>query len=102
MAGPGDEIATAEGRGRGRLRASDTDREQVAGALRDAVVQGRLTGNELGARADQVYASRTYAELAEIIADIPTALTDAPSRAPRGGRQREPGGSNTRRSFRAS
>jgi hypothetical protein len=55
----------------------------VAGALRAAFVQGRLTEDELGARADQVYASRTYAELAEVIADIPTALTGAPSpRAP--------------------
>jgi hypothetical protein len=46
-------------------------------------VQGRLTEDELGARVDRVYASRTYAELAEVIADIPTALTGARSpRAP--------------------
>jgi hypothetical protein len=75
MTGPGDEIAAAEGRDRGGLRASDADREQVIGALETAFVQGRLTRDELGARADQVYASRTYPELAEVIADIPTALT---------------------------
>jgi Domain of unknown function (DUF1707) len=82
MAGPGDQAGTAEDRGRGGLRASDSDREQVIDALRAAFVQGRLTGDELGARADQVYASRTYAELAEIIADIPTALTGARSPRP--------------------
>jgi hypothetical protein len=79
MAGPGDETATAKGRGRGGLRASDGDREQVIGTLKAAFVQGRLTRDELGARVDRVYASRTYAELAEVIADIPTELTGAPS-----------------------
>jgi hypothetical protein len=83
MTAPGDETAAAEGRGRGELRASHSDREQVAGALRAAFVQGRLTEDELTARADRVYASRTYAELAEVMADIPTALTGAGSpRAP--------------------
>ena len=81
MAGPGDEVAGARGRGRGGLRASHADREQVIGALKAAFVQGRLTKDELGARVDRVYASRTYAELAEVIADIPTALTGA--RSPR-------------------
>jgi len=74
-----DEVAATEGRDRGALRASDADREQVIGALKSAFVQGRLTKDELGARVDRVYASRTYAELAEVIADIPTALTGARS-----------------------
>ena len=77
MAGPGDEIAAGEGRGHGGLRTSDAEREQVIGALKAAFVQGRLTRDELGARTDRVYASRTYAELAEVIADIPTELTGA-------------------------
>src|SRR5690348_1593131 len=81
MAGPGDEVATAEGRGRGGLRASDADREQVVSTLKAAFVQGRLTKDGLDARVDRVYASRTYAELAEVIADIPTAVTGA--RSPR-------------------
>src|SRR5215472_15773242 len=46
MAGPRD--AVAEGRGRGGLRASDADREQVIGTLKTAFVQGRLTRDELG------------------------------------------------------
>ena len=82
MAAPGDEIV-AEGPGRDGLRASHADREQVAGVLRAAVVEGRLGEDELAARVDRVYTSRTYAELAEVIADIPTALTGARSpRAP--------------------
>jgi Domain of unknown function (DUF1707) len=82
MPEPGDQGAADAG-GRGYLRASHTDREQVIDVLKAAFVQGRLTKDELGARVDRVYASRTYAELAEIIADIPTALTAARSpRAP--------------------
>ena len=82
MARPGDEVAAAESRSRGGLRASDADREQVIAALKAAFVQGRLTEDELGARVERSYASQTYAELAEVIADIPTALTGARSRRP--------------------
>ena len=83
MAGPGDEIAAAEGRDDGHLRASHADREQVIGTLKTAFVQGRLTEDELDTRVDQVYASRTYAELAEITADLPIELTGAqPPRDP--------------------
>ena len=83
MAGPGDEIAAAEGRGDGHLRASHADREHVIGTLKAAFVQGRLTEDELDARLDQVYASRTYTELAEVTVDIPVELTGAqPPRDP--------------------
>ena len=83
MSGPGDETASAERRDRGGLRASHADREQVIGTLKVAYVQGRLTEDELDARVDQVYASRTYSELAEATVDIPTELTRArPPRDP--------------------
>jgi hypothetical protein len=72
--GPGENAAAAAGRGKGHLRASHTDREQVIGTLKEAFVQGRLTADELNARVDQVYASRTHGELAEVTADIPTEL----------------------------
>jgi hypothetical protein len=75
MTGPGDELSAAQDSG--AIRASDSDRQQVVGALKTAFVQGRLTQDELGARVDQVYASRTYADLTEVVADIPTALADA-------------------------
>lgn len=56
--------------GRGRLRASDADRERVIEALKVAFVQGRLTRGELDLRAGQAFCSRTYAELAAAAADI--------------------------------
>lgn len=65
-AGPGE----PEAGGRGRLRASDADRERVIEALKVAFVQGRLTRGELDLRAGQAYCSRTYAELAAATADI--------------------------------
>ena len=77
MAGPGDEMAAAGGQSRGDLRASHADREQVIGTLKIAFVQGRLSEDELDARAGQAYASRTYAELAEVTADIPAEPTGA-------------------------
>ena len=70
--GPG---AMAKTRSHGDLRASHDDREQVVGTLKTAFVQGRLTEEELGVRAGQVYAARTYAELAGITADLPDELT---------------------------
>ncbi|HEY1322935.1 MAG TPA: DUF1707 domain-containing protein [Streptosporangiaceae bacterium] len=74
MSGPGDGTAAAESRSRGDLRAGHADREQVIRTLKGAFVEGRLTEDELDARVDQVYASRTYAELAEVTADIPAEL----------------------------
>ena len=74
MAGPGDEIAAGTG-GRGHLRASHADREQVIGILEAAFVQGRLTRDELDLRTGQALVSRTYAELAALTADIPAGLT---------------------------
>jgi len=52
------------------LRASDADREQVLESLKTAFVQGRLTMDELDARAGQALVSRTYGELAALTADI--------------------------------
>jgi len=68
--------------GRGRLRASDADRERVIEALKAAFVQGLLSRDELGRRAGQALASRTYAELAAITADITAGRiqTQPPSR----------------------
>ncbi len=70
MARPGDEIAAAAG-GRGRLRASHADREQVIDALKAAFVQGQLDKDELDARVGQAFTARTYTELAALTADIP-------------------------------
>jgi hypothetical protein len=56
---------------RGRVRASNADREQVIDALKAAFVQGRLTKGELDARVGRTLAARTYAELAAVTAGIP-------------------------------
>jgi hypothetical protein len=72
MPGPGDEMA-AGAAGRGPMRASHADREQVIEALKDAFVHGRLNKDELDARAGQALDARTYAELAAATADIPPA-----------------------------
>ena len=75
MPGPEHEITATAGGSRSHLRASHADRERLIGTLKTAFVQGRLTEDELDARVGLVYASRTYAELAEAAADIPAELT---------------------------
>jgi hypothetical protein len=72
MAGPGDEIAAGTG-GRGRLRASHADREQVIEVLKAAFVQGRLDRDEFDLRVGRGLASRTYADLVALTADITSA-----------------------------
>jgi hypothetical protein len=82
MGGPENEMAADSGRG--RLRASDADREHVVGTLKAAYVHGLVTKDEFDARVSQTFASRTYAELALVTADIPAELAAAPP-APRPG-----------------
>jgi Domain of unknown function (DUF1707) len=69
--GPGDGPAAA---GRDRLRAGHADREQVIEALKAAFVQGMLAKDEFDARVGEVFASRTYAELAALTTDLPDGL----------------------------
>ena len=76
MAGPGDQVAAGPA-GPGRLRASHADREQVVGTLKAAFVQGRLTKEELDERVDRAFASRTYADVAALTADLPPGLAAA-------------------------
>jgi Domain of unknown function (DUF1707) len=79
---PGEDMAAAAG-GRGRLRASRADREHVVDVLKAAFVQGLLTKDEFDMRVGQTLASRTYAELAALTADISAGLIGAqPPRKP--------------------
>jgi hypothetical protein len=57
--------------GRGRLRAGHADREQAIDTLKTAFVHGRLTKDELDARAGQALTARTHADLAALTAGIP-------------------------------
>lgn len=87
-AGSGDQMAAVKGRG--HIRASDADREQVIDALKEAFVRGRLSKDELTVRTGRALVSRTYADLTAVTADIlvtiPAWLTEArpakPGRVP--------------------
>lgn len=81
MAGPGDEIS-AGAAGRSRMRASHGDREQVIEVLKAAFVHGRLDKDEFDLRVGRALASRTYADLTALTADIPARLTTARPRQP--------------------
>ena len=56
-----------------RLRASDADREKVAGLLRDAFAEGRLSPVEHDERLSEVYAATTYGDLLPLLSDLPLA-----------------------------
>ena len=76
VTGPEGELAAAAA-GRGRLRVSRADREQVIDTLKAAFVQGMLAKDEFDLRVSQAFASRTYAELAALTADLPAGLAVA-------------------------
>jgi hypothetical protein len=77
MVGPGDEIPARTG-GHGHLRASHADREHVIDVLKAAYAYGLVSKDEFDERVSQTLASRTYAELVLITADIPAGLAAAP------------------------
>jgi hypothetical protein len=87
---PEDQMAVAVA-GRSRLRASDADREHVIVMLKAAFVHGRVTKDEFDARVGQAFASRTYAELAAVTADIPAGqIADQPPGKPTRAQARRP------------
>lgn|SRR5215471_2915928 len=54
------------------LRASDRDRELAAEVLRDAYAAGRIDLDEFHDRAGAAYSARTWGELRDLTADLPT------------------------------
>jgi hypothetical protein len=79
MAGQGDEIAARTGSH--SLRSSRADRERVVDVLKAAFVHERLTKDEFDLRVGHALASRTYAELAAVTADLPAGpIGDQPPR----------------------
>ena len=58
---------------RGKLRAADADRDRVAGFLNTAYTEGRLSRDEYDARLDSALSARTYADLDQVVADLPVA-----------------------------
>lgn len=53
------------------MRASNQDRDEVAGLLQKAMSEGRITVAELETRLDSVYRAKTLAELEPITRDLP-------------------------------
>jgi uncharacterized protein DUF1707 len=78
VTGPEDRAAAAAARA-GQLRAADVDREQVIDLLKVAFVHGLLAKDEFGERIGRALASRTYAELAALTADIPAGEPATPT-----------------------
>jgi hypothetical protein len=74
---PWDQIAALM-TGHDGLRASDADRARVIDTLETAFVEGRLTHDELVARAGRARVSRTYGELAAITFSLPPRRSEAP------------------------
>jgi len=71
------------------LLAANADRERAVDVLQTGFVEGRLTQEEFSERVARAYASRTYGQLGELTADLPTGPvppwlpTPAPSAGPR-------------------
>jgi hypothetical protein len=77
-AGHGYPVAGSE---RGKTRAADADRDRVAGILSTAYSEGRLSRDEYDARLESALSARTYADLDQIVTDLPGAQAMVPSPA---------------------
>jgi hypothetical protein len=69
------------GGGQGTMRAADTDRDQVAGILGTAYSEGRLSRDEYDARLESALSARTYADLDQVVTDLPAARPAVPGPA---------------------
>jgi Domain of unknown function (DUF1707)/Domain of unknown function (DUF4190) len=58
---------------RGKMRAADADRDRVVGFLNTAYTEGRLSKDEYDARLDSALSARTYADLDQVVTDLPVA-----------------------------
>ncbi|MGB6453461.1 MAG: DUF1707 and DUF4190 domain-containing protein [Streptosporangiaceae bacterium] len=55
------------------MRAADADRDRVAELLNTAYVEGRLAKDEYDARLGSALSARTYADLDQLVIDLPRA-----------------------------
>jgi hypothetical protein len=58
---------------RGRMRACDADRDHVVELLNVAYSEGRLSKDEYDGRLEHALSARTYADLDQIVTDLPAA-----------------------------
>jgi DUF1707 SHOCT-like domain len=56
-------------------RFTETDRDKIAGRLRDAFADGRLDQPEFTSRLDKLYEVTTYGELEPLVRDLPLVRT---------------------------
>jgi Domain of unknown function (DUF1707)/Domain of unknown function (DUF4190) len=68
--GPGYSAASA---GRGQMRAADADRDRAVSFLTTAYTEGRLGKDEYDARLESALSARTYADLDQVVTDLPGA-----------------------------
>lgn len=61
------------------LRVGDSEREAVSNILRNAHVEGRLDNEEFQVRLEHCLTAKTYADLDDLIADVPRAEADSGS-----------------------
>jgi Domain of unknown function (DUF1707)/Domain of unknown function (DUF4190) len=73
MVGHADPVYPAPGGERGMMRAADADRDHVVGLLNAAYGEGRLSKDEYDARLESALSARTYADLDQLLADLPAA-----------------------------
>ena len=57
----------------GQMRTSDVDRDRVAERLSVAFSEGRLSKDEYDGRLENAFSARTYADLDQIVTDLPAA-----------------------------
>jgi len=69
----------AVGGERARMRAADADRDHVVGFLTTAYSEGRLSKDEYDARLESALSARTYADLDQLVTDLPVAWPAAPA-----------------------
>ena len=65
--------AFATGDVRGKMRAADADRDHIVEILSTAYSEGRLSKDEYDARLESALSARTYADLDQLVTDLPAA-----------------------------
>jgi hypothetical protein len=58
------------------LRAGDADRTFVAGRLKTALDEGRLSVSDYDERLQQAYSATTYGDLDRVLADLPVTVAE--------------------------
>jgi hypothetical protein len=62
---------------RGKMRAADADRDHVVEVLSMAYSEGRLSKDEYDGRLENALSARTYADLDQLVTDLPVARATA-------------------------